>query len=95
MDLKKLQAMIRGGKIFSVEFIKRTDGTKRLMVARTGVKKHLSGNDTRLWQPADHNLVAVYDMQKRAYRHIPADSILRIRAGGKEYIPPQRAAAAF
>lgn len=47
-----------GGKIFSIEFIKK-DGTTRLMAARLGVRKGVKGNGA--FRPS--HLVTVYEMR--------------------------------
>ena len=72
------------GKIFTVTFIKRTTGKKRVMNCRTGVRKHAKGEDLR-FNPRAHGLKSVFDMQKRAYRMIPLESIQNIKMNGKEY----------
>lgn len=72
------------GRIFSVKFIKRTTGEIREMVARTGVKAHLKGGDAA-YKFSDKALLSVYDLQKKAYRAIPLDAILSLKAGGEEY----------
>lgn len=83
MEIEFVSNLVKNGKIFSVEFIKRTDGRIRHMVARTGVRSHGSGE-----APYDahyHNLITVYDMAKRGFRNIPVDNILTLKAGGKTY----------
>jgi len=58
----KAAEMIRqsGGKLFSVEFIKRKDGSRRRMVARTGVRKGVTGEGPK-FNPADHYLLTVHE----------------------------------
>jgi hypothetical protein len=73
-----------GHKIFTVVFTKRSDGTLRRMNCRKKVTKHLTGGQAR-YNPANHNLVAVYDMQKRAYRTISLETIKRITMKGIDY----------
>jgi len=73
------------GRIFSVKFTKRTDGSVREMVARTGVKKHLKGGDAA-YSFSEKSLLAVYDLGKKAYRSIPLDAIISLREGGEEYL---------
>lgn len=68
MELSRLKELAAGGKIFSVLFTKRTDGTDRRMVCRTGVYKDLTGMD-RPWDPEERGLLTVYDMQKKGYRY--------------------------
>lgn len=72
------------GTIFRCDFIKRTTGEYRIMVARLGVKKHLKGGDA----PYDFNekkLLPVFDMQKQAYRSIPFEGIKYLKVRGREF----------
>lgn len=65
----------KNGKFFSVEFTKK-DGTPRLMLCRTGVKKYLVPNP----QPMKKSEVVqkVYDVHKKAYRSFNFDTVTRI-----------------
>lgn len=63
------------GKFFSVEFTKK-DGTLRLMLCRTGVKKYLVPN-ARPMRKAE-GVQKVYDVHKKAYRSFRLDSVKRI-----------------
>lgn len=65
------------GLFFSVEFIKRTTGEKRVMLARTGVRKHLKGGDAA-YNFTDHGLISVFDMEKGQYRSIPKEGITKL-----------------
>lgn len=69
------------GKIFTVVFIKRTNGETRVMNCRLGVVRHLRGGKKR-YKPADYNLLTVFDMQKQGYRSINLDSLLELRFQG-------------
>lgn len=72
------------GKMFSVEFVKRTTGEHRKMVARLGVKKHLAGGDAA-YSFIAKGLVSVYDVQRKGYRTIPTESISTLVIGGSTY----------
>lgn len=71
-----------GGRIFRVTFIKRSDQTRRVMVARLGVTKWLKGGELP-FDPEAYNLIPVADMNKQGYRMVPIDAILEIKIGGK------------
>jgi len=72
------------GKFFSLKFIKRTDGTLREMLARTGVKKGLAENPSKPGTDfGANNLIAVFDVQKDAYRSIPIEGIKEIMIDGE------------
>jgi hypothetical protein len=84
-EIKKLVEQTKG-RIFSVEFIKRTDNTFRKMLCRTGVRKYIRGGG-RNYSPEKKNLLSVFDMKKIGYRMIPVENILEIRVNGQTYFP--------
>lgn len=87
MSTKDIAALIRqlaGTTIFSCRFTKRTTGEERLMVCRLGVTKHLTGGG-QAYEPSTKGLLAVFDIQKQAYRSISLDSIISIKIAGIEY----------
>jgi hypothetical protein len=85
MKLSEVEKFIRetNGKIFSIKFIKRTPPhEERMMVCRTGVKKHLKGGDAA-YNPKAYGLIWVYDMTNAGYRSIPKEGITQIRIEGE------------
>src|SRR5262245_6738199 len=60
------------GRTFVVEFIKRTDGMRRQMVARVTY----ADKSGLKYDPACHSLVLVHDVEKDAPRMVPIDSVL-------------------
>lgn len=72
------------GKIFRVEFIKRTTGELRVMVARLGVSKDVKGVGLA-FDPFAKGLLTAYDMQKEQYRMINLDAIVSLKLEGQEY----------
>lgn len=78
-----LNKMRNDNRMFSLEFIKK-DGTKRIMLARFNVTKGLTGKGQR-YNPADYDLINVYDMNKSAYRSVPLNRLLWLRTKGKRY----------
>lgn len=62
------------GHFFSLDFVKRTTGEKRHMVARKGVKKHLVGGPLA-YNPKDHNLEIVWETKTKSYKAIPLESV--------------------
>ncbi len=79
MDVSELRKFLDGGKIARVTFVKRTDGTQRDMVCRTGVKKGVTGRGAA-YDPESKGLVTVFDMQKQAFRTIPCENVIEVRA---------------
>ena len=84
LNLKNLKNLVSDGTIFSVEFIKRSNGELRKMVCRLGVKKHLCGGD-KAYDAKHHNLLTVFDMEKGGYRSIPVDAIQRLCVNGQAF----------
>ena len=80
------ESMLKGtnGKIFAVTFIKKTTGESRRMVARTGVKKFVTGEGMK-YNPIEKKLLTVFDMQKKEYRMVNLSTLRSIKIAGKEY----------
>lgn len=80
------------GLIFTVEFIKRTNGEKRLMNCRRNVQKGVKGVGLK-FDPAEKGLLVVYDMQKLnegtgekgAFRMINLNDLLTLKMNGSSY----------
>jgi len=72
------------GKIFTVCFIKKTDGKYREMNARIGVSVGVNGTG-RNFKPGDYDLLGVYDMQKHAHRMVNLRQVVVLRMEDKEY----------
>ena len=72
------------GKFFTIEFIKRTTGELRVMRATTNYDSKVVGGSMK-YDPTAKQLIPVWDMDKKAFRSIPTDSVLVIRALGNRY----------
>lgn len=75
------------GALFTVTFIKN-DKTERVLNGRLGVKKHLKGGNLP-YDPKDHDLIPLYDMQAevgKGYRMLNKNRITALRINGKNYI---------
>ena len=81
-QIQELKKMV-GGKIFSVEFIKK-DGTLRKMVCRLGVKKHLKGGSLG-YDAEALNYLTVFDLQSEEYRTINVNTLKSITFEGVTY----------
>ena len=88
MNISKKTAidMIRGskGKVFGVTFIKRTTGEERVMNARLGVKKGVTGEGLK-FNPKDYALIPVYEMPKQQFRMINLEGLTQLNLEGKKY----------
>lgn len=71
------------GSIFSVSFVK-ADGSLRDMTCRTGVVKGIKGIGMA-YEPSEHGLLTVFDMQKNAYRMVRLDTLHRVTVDGRTY----------
>jgi hypothetical protein len=87
-DISKLEAAqkIRDtkGQIFTVTFIKKSNGEKRVMNARLGVKAYLKGG-VLPYDPNTKGVIPVYDIQSKEYRMINIQGIINLKAKGIEY----------
>lgn len=75
----------KSNRIYSVGFRKRSTGDYRKMVCRGGVTKGVSGEGLK-YNPNDHDLVTVFDMQKKAHRMIPCENVSKVKDRGKHYV---------
>lgn len=80
MELERLREVVDDGKFFTVKFTKRTDGKVRVMNCR--VRPPVTGGPGMPYDPSQKDLLVVWDLHKRAYRQIPADAVLELRAHG-------------
>ena len=76
MNIEEAIKTIKSGRFFSAEFIKK-DGTLRQIVARTGVRKYLTGRG-RTWDPEEKGYVTVWDTQKAEYRMLNTNTLLKV-----------------
>lgn len=72
------------GKFFTVVFTKRTTGEVRKMRATTNYAKHLKGG-TLGYDPKEKGLIPVWDLEAKAFRSIPTDSVTEIHANGQQF----------
>lgn len=73
------------GRIFGVDFIKRTNGEKRYMVCRYGVRAYAKGVGLS-FDPAAKGLIVVFDIQKMAYRFINVRGMTGLLKSGEFFI---------
>lgn len=75
----------RSGRIFTVEFIKRTDGKLRRMTCRRGVRKGVKGVGMS-YDPLSKGLLTVYDVEKQAFRMINLADLISLKMGRRTFI---------
>jgi len=88
--VEKIKAAAASGKIFRVNVIKRSTGTKRRFVCRGRVKPPESSG-RRTMNPADHDLITICDMNARSeqdsgFRNIAIEGILNAKIAGTEFV---------
>lgn len=91
ITMKQAAEMIENsndGHMFSVKFVKRTDGSVRDMNCRKGVKKFTNGGSLA-FDPKKKNLVCVWEANtqnpEKAYRMISLDSLLEVKMNGSVF----------
>lgn len=85
LTVAEFTAATEGGRIFTVEFIKRTDGSHRVMNCRRGVSKGVTGAGLA-FDPGPKALLPVFDLQADGYRFVSLDSLIALRLNGKRYV---------
>ena len=73
----------KDGAMISFHIVKN-NGDERILIGRTGVKKHLKGGANT----TDHlnYLVTVFDMVKKGYRNINLSRVKALKHAGTTYI---------
>lgn len=82
-QLKDIISGIDNTRIFSVTFVKK-NGEVREMNCMLGVTKHLRGGE-QAYDPADYNLLTVFDVQKKDYRNINFTQLIAAKIDGEVY----------
>lgn len=84
---EKAVAMINetNGKFFGVEFNKKNSTEVRVMNARTGVSKYVTGEGLK-FDPVSRGLIPVYDVINKGYRMINISGLTRLNTKGETYI---------
>jgi hypothetical protein len=72
------------GRLFSVTFIKRSDGTERTVVARVGVTRGQKHKGMP-FNPRERKLIVVFDVTERKYKCIPIEGIEAVCCRGRRY----------
>ena len=81
------------GRLFSITFRKKSDGTIRRITGRLGVNRHLKNGGEHTGLGRD-GILTVYDVHGRSYKSIHFDTMLSVRAGGQSYVVCQTVALA-
>jgi hypothetical protein len=71
----------RDGRMFSVEFVKRSTGEVRVMLCRLGVTKHLRGGEPA-YDFAEKGLLSVWSVKDKGYRAVSVEGVKRVKVKG-------------
>ena len=82
-QLKAIISNIDTTRMFSVTFVKK-NGDLREMNCMLGVTKHLRGGE-QSYDPAEHNLLTVFDLVKKDYRNINFTQLIAAKIDGVNY----------
>ena len=74
-----------GSQIFTVTYLKRSDGSRRVMNARLKVSKGVKGVGMS-FNPSSHGLITVYDMQSKGHRMVSIEGIQELKISGNEFV---------
>ena len=83
-NLEKIKSITNTGKITSALFIKK-DGSLRKLVFRSHVTKGINGGGLK-YNPQEKGYLTQYDMKNKGYRMLNINTLISIKAQGKEYI---------
>lgn len=72
------------GRVFTAVFTKK-DGTVRKMNCRLGVSSKTNGGGLA-YDPADHNLMTVFDMKSKQYRMLNLETLSVLQINKRVYV---------
>lgn len=72
-------------KFYSVQFITRGNGSKRVMNCRNNVHKYVTGAGAA-YNAEDHNLINTYSVDSKGYRSIPIEGLIGATVQGVTYL---------
>ena len=81
------------GLIFSTTFTKK-DNTIRTLTSRTG-KQYTPTGRKAPYKPVDYNLIALYDMRKKAFRMLNFNTIITLSINKEKYLVEQQEESHF
>jgi len=85
MQATQIKELVKStkGKVFGIQFVKRTTGELRKMTCRTGARVGVTG-EGRKYDLDEKNLLSVYDM-KKGFRTIPIEGVVSFTFKGVKY----------
>ena len=73
------------GLIFSTTFLKK-DNTIRTLTSRTGKQYKSKTGKKAPYNPSEYNLIALYDMRKKAFRMLNLNTLITLSINKNKYI---------
>lgn len=84
LTLAEFVERIKKGRIFTITFVKRSDGSVRTMNCRMGVEVHKVGEELP-YDVDKKKLLMVYSLDAKGYRQIPIEGIQSATLDGVAY----------
>jgi hypothetical protein len=86
LSRRELVEKIKATKgFYSVQFVKRSTGDKRLMTCLNHVKKYLNGGELS-FDPEAYNLIPTWSVDSKGYRSIPVEGIIGATINHQTYL---------
>ena len=82
------------GLIFSTTFLKK-DNTIRTLTSRTGKQYKSKTGRKAPYKPSDYNLIALYDMRKKAFRMLNLNTLITLSINKEKYLIEQEEVSYF
>jgi len=82
------------GLIFSTNYIKK-DNTIRTLTSRTGKQYKSKTGRKAPYKPKDYNLIALYDMRKKAFRMLNFNTLITLSINKEKYLIEQEEVSHF
>ena len=82
------------GLIFSTTYIKK-DNTIRTLTSRTGKQYKSKTGKAAPYKAQDYNLIALYDMRKKAFRMLNFNTLLTLSINKEKYLIEQQEESHF
>tara|TARA_R110000772_G_scaffold264025_1_gene384187 strand:+ start:162 stop:494 length:333 start_codon:yes stop_codon:yes gene_type:complete len=87
INKNKAKELIKNSKglIFNTSFLKK-DNTIRTLTSRTGKQYKSKTGRKAPYKPSDYNLIALYDMRKKAFRMLNLNTLITLTINKEKYI---------
>ena len=96
INKNKAKELIKNSKglIFNTSFLKK-DNTIRTLTSRTGKQYKSKTGRKAPYKPSDYNLIALYDMRKKAFRMLNLNTLITLSINKEKYLIEQEEVSYF